>query len=76
MRHLVQSADVVGHELRTGGAVQADREQIGVRDRGVERVGGLAGEHRAHRFDGARDHHRELEAEFLLRPFRSRAARP
>ena len=44
-----ERADVVGHEIGTGGAVQSDGEQVGVRHRSVERVDGLAGEHRAHR---------------------------
>ena len=44
-------------------------QQVAMTDGGVERVGRLAGEHRSHRFDGAGNHHRDLEAEFLLQAF-------
>ena len=56
---------MIGHELGTGGAVEADAEQIDVLERRDERVGGLAGEHRAHGLDRARDHDREFVAEFV-----------
>ena len=64
--HLGQRADVVRHQIGTGGAVQADGEQIGVGDGGVEGVDGLAGEHGAPALDGAGDHHRDLDAQFAL----------
>ena len=38
-------------------------------NRSVECVGRLAREHRSHRFDGSRNHHWHLEAEFLLQAF-------
>ena len=61
-RHLVDGPDVVGHELRSGGAVQPDGEQVGGRNRRIESVGRLAGQHRPHRFDGAGDHRRDAHA--------------
>ena len=61
--HLAERADVVRHELRTGGAIQADRKKVDVRNGTQECVGGLAGEHRAHRLDGPGDHYRNLAAQ-------------
>ena len=57
-----ERAQVVGHELRAGGAVEPDREEVDVLERGIERLDVLAGEHRAHGLDGAADHDRELDA--------------
>jgi hypothetical protein len=54
-----EGAQVIGHERRTGGAVEADVEQIGVQQRHRQRLGILAGEHRASGFDGHRDGHRD-----------------
>ncbi len=54
-RHLVHRAQVVGHELRPGGAVEADRERPDVLDGGDEGLGGLAAEHGAVELDGAGD---------------------
>ena len=65
-RHLGKRADVVRHQVRTGGAVQADRKQVGMRDRCVERVDGLPGEHRAPAFDGARNHQGNANAQFAF----------
>ncbi len=58
LRDRREAAEVVRHELRARGAVQADREQRRVHDRGVERLDVLAGEHRAHGLDRDRHHHR------------------
>ena len=46
-----------------GRAVDADREQRRVHDRGVERLDVLAREHRAHRLDRDRDHDRHAPAD-------------
>ena len=35
---------MIRHKFGTGGAIQTDRQQIGMRDRGPERLGGLAEE--------------------------------
>jgi hypothetical protein len=59
---LRQRAHVVAHELGTGGAVQTDVEQVGVEQRDGERLGILAGEHRARRLDGHRDRDRHAPA--------------
>ncbi len=61
----MDGADVIGHEFGTGRTVEADAEQIDVLERRDEGVGGLAGEHRTHGFDRARDHDGELVAEFV-----------
>jgi hypothetical protein len=53
---------VVGHQVRAGGAVQADVEQVGVGERDGERLGVLAGEHGAGGLDGRRDRHRQPPA--------------
>ena len=65
MRHLVDGAQVVGHELRPGGAVQPHRQQLDVLKRRHQRVGSLPGEHRPHRLDRARNHHRHAIAQLL-----------
>ena len=64
--HLVDGPEVVGHELGTGRAVEPDRQQFPVGDRDAECIRGLTGEHRAHRLDGAGDHHRDLHAQIAL----------
>ena len=61
-REAVQGAQVVGHEFRAGRAVEADRGHLRVLDRRVERVDGLSGEHRPHRFDRRGDHERDAQA--------------
>ncbi len=66
--HLVHGAEVVGHQVGTGRAVEPDREQRRVLEGGHERIRGLAGEHRAHRLDRAGDHHRPSRAELGEHP--------
>ena len=63
-RHLADGADVVGHEFRAGGAVEADREQVGMQNRGAEGVRGLPRQHGSHGLDGARDHRRNRLTQF------------
>ena len=58
--HLVQRADVIRHELRTGGAIQPDRQQVVIGDGGVQRVDGLAAQHGAVALDGDRGHDRNV----------------
>ena len=55
---------MVGHELGARGAVETDREEIEVLQRGVERVHALPGEHGAHGLDGAAHHERKLATGF------------
>ena len=61
---LREGPQVVGHELGTRGAVEPDREEPEVLDRRVERVHALAGEHGAHRLDGAAHHEGQLDSGF------------
>ena len=48
-----QRAQMIGHEIGAGGAVQPHPQQIAMRERGVKRLDILAGQQRAHRFDRA-----------------------
>ena len=64
-RHLVDGANVVGHKLGPRGAVEADREQVDMLEGCDQRVGSLPGQHRPHRLDRPRHHHRPLEGEFV-----------
>ena len=57
---------MVGHELRTGGAVEADGEQIGVRDGGVERVDRSGRRASCPALDGAGDHDGDALAQFAF----------
>ncbi len=52
----IECAQMVGHELRSGGAIQTDGNHAGMLYRTVERVDRLPGQHCAHRFDRGRDH--------------------
>ena len=54
---------MVRHEFRPGGAIQANRQRPKMRNRRVEGFDVLPGEHRAHGFDGDRNHHRHLRAQ-------------
>ena len=56
-RHFVEGADVIGHQVRPGGAIHAHGQQVVIGDGGVERVDGLAGQHGAGAFDGDRGDH-------------------
>ncbi len=57
-----QRPEVVGHELRSGSAVQADGEQTGVRHRNIKCIDCLPAEHGAGALDGARNHDRNHRA--------------
>src|SRR6185369_2766839 len=59
---LGKGADVIGHQLRAGGAVEADVEQVGVEERDGERFGVLAAEHGAGGLDGGGDGDGDLPA--------------
>ena len=59
-RHLVQRADMVGHQVWTGGAIHAHGQQIMVRDRRVQRVDSLAAQHGSGTFDRDRGDDRNL----------------
>ena len=48
---LTERADVIGHELRTGGAVHAKGERLGMAQRSPHGFHGLSGKHGAHRLD-------------------------
>ena len=58
-------ADVIGHELRPGRAVQTYRKQVGVHQRSDESFDGLTRQHRARRLDRARNHHRHFEPDLI-----------
>ncbi len=72
VRQLGERAQMVGHELRPGGAVQADGNDVGVGQADPQRFGVLPRQHGAHGLDGAADHHRHTaaggQAEFLIQP--------
>src|SRR5467141_3141159 len=53
-RYARERAQMIGHEVRTGRAVEAHPEQLAMRERRVERLDILTAEQRAHRLDGAR----------------------
>ena len=55
-----QGADVVGHERRASGAVDADPQQFAVGQGDVQGLHVLPGQQRAHGFDGALHRHRHL----------------
>ena len=59
-----QTADMVGHELRPGGAVDANPQQFAVGQRGIERLHILPGQQRTHGLDGALHRHRRRAAQF------------
>src|SRR5262249_10173115 len=66
LRELRQGANVIGHELRSGSAIQTNRQQIRMHDRCRVRLDRLAAEHRvAYLLDGARYHHWDLEPDLL-----------
>src|SRR6476620_4601336 len=65
----MQRSDVVRHELRTGGTIQAHGKQLAMADRVIEGISGLSRQHCAHGFNRARHHNRDLESKFLLSPF-------
>ena len=71
-----QRAEVVGHELGPGGAVEADREQVGVRDRGASASAVWPASMVPVGLDGARDHHRDRGGRASRTPARCRAAPP
>ena len=64
-RQVGQAAQVVGHEFRAGGAVEADRQRLDVRDGGIERLDVLPPQHGAHGLDGYRDHYGHLTSGLL-----------
>src|ERR1035441_8658692 len=62
-RHLVERPYVVGHQVRTGGAVHSHAQQIVTFDGGVECVDGLPAQHGPGAFDGDTPPHRNLPSE-------------
>ncbi len=59
---------MVGHELRTGGAVQTNRKQIAVCDRSIERIRGLAREHGADRLNRSGNDDGNVASRFAHQP--------
>ena len=57
-RPLMDGPQVVGHEIGAGGAVEPDRQLLGMLDRGQKGVRRLAAEHSSRGLDGSRHHHR------------------
>ena len=74
-RHLVERPYVVGHQVRTGGAVHADAQQVVILDGSVERVDGLAAQHGSGPLDGDARHHGNLDSEIALQLFHCHQAR-
>ncbi len=66
VRHVRQRPEVVGHELRACGAVQADGEEAQVLEGGVERFNPLAGQHGPHRLDGRAHHQGKIRPQLPL----------
>ncbi len=66
-----QRAQMVGHEVGTGCAIEAHPQKVAMRDRGIERLDILAREQRAHRFDRARNGDRGRDPGFFDRAFDS-----
>ena len=62
-----QCTHVIGHELRAGGAVQPDPEEVAVGEGGVEGLHVLTAEDRPHRLDGGLDGDGEIDAGCLPR---------
>ena len=60
-----EGAQVVGHQVGPGGAVEAEVEQVGVEQRHRQRFGVLAAEHGAGGLDGRRHRHRQAPAGVL-----------
>src|SRR5215472_6617285 len=58
-RDLAERAKMIGHELRAGGAVESDGEEVEVLQGGIERIHPLPGQHGPHGLDGAADHERQ-----------------
>ena len=67
----LQRPQMVGHKLRPGGAVETHPQQLAMRQRGVQRLGILAGQQRPHRLNGALHRHRNGAAQLRLRPVNS-----
>ena len=67
LRERRQAAEMVRHELGPRRAVESDREQRRVHDRGVERLDVLSREHRAHRLDRHRRHDRRSPSDLRER---------
>src|SRR5579863_748038 len=59
IREELQRADMVGHELGAGGAVQAQRNHFHVIERGPKRLDALATEHRSHGLNRRGNHQRD-----------------
>ncbi len=62
-RHLVQAADVIGHQIRASGAVHPHSQQVVIGDRGIKRINGLAAQHSAVALDGHRGDHGDRNAQ-------------
>src|SRR5580704_2773207 len=61
----LQRANVVSHEFGAGGAIEAQRNQIGVVEGRPKGFDILPGEHSAHRFDGDGNHQRNWLANLV-----------
>ncbi len=64
-RKLREGAQMIAHQLGTGGTVETEIEQIPMQQRHRQRLGILASQHRAHRLDGHRDRHGQVEPDLL-----------
>ena len=61
----LQGANMIGHEFRARGAIEAERNQIHMVERRPQRLDALTGKHGSHRFDGDGNHGWNGLAEFL-----------
>ena len=61
----MQGANMIGHEFRPGGAIEAERNQIHVVERRPQRLNALAGKHGSHGLDGYGNHQGNGLAEFV-----------
>ncbi len=70
-----QRAQMIGHEVGTGGAIQPHPEQIPMGQRDVERLDILAGQQGAHGFDGPLHGHPDRDSASAPSPARSQSGR-
>ena len=70
----LQSAQMVGHELRPGGAVQSQRNQIEVVERSPQSLDALSRQHGAHGLDSDGDHKRDIHPELARQALHGQSA--
>ena len=58
---------MIGHQIRTGGAIHSDCQQVVIGDGSVQRIDGLAAEHGAVALDGDGSNHRNRQTQFAAK---------